>query len=71
MTLAELLPVVEKLPAADKLKLIRILAEALDDSNDIAPLVPHKVYELPTPYGMHGAAKSLLETLEKVESRQA
>lgn len=37
MTLAELLPAVEQLPAADKLKLIRILAEALDDANDIAP----------------------------------
>jgi hypothetical protein len=68
MTLAELLPVVEQLPAADKLKLIRILAEALDDSCDIAPLVPHEVYELPTPYGMQGAAKSLLEYLEKAES---
>jgi len=68
MTLAELLPAVEQLPATDKLKLIRILAEALDDSSDIAPLVPHKVYELPTPYGMHGAAKSLLGTLENGES---
>jgi hypothetical protein len=67
MTLAELLPAVEQLPAADKLKLIRILAETLDDANDIAPLVPHKVYELPTPYGMHGAARLLVETLEKGE----
>ncbi|MFV2070289.1 MAG: hypothetical protein ACC645_25260 [Pirellulales bacterium] len=41
--MAELLPLVQPLPAADNLKLIRILAEALGDSNDVAPLVPHKV----------------------------
>ena len=70
MTLAELLPVVEQLPAADKLKLIRILAEALGDSYDIAPFVPHKVYQLLTPYGMQGAAKSLLESLEKAEGSE-
>ena len=39
-TLAELLPAVQQLPAADKIKLIRILAEKLDEGEDISPLVP-------------------------------
>ena len=64
MTLAELLPAVEQLPAADKIKLIRILAQELDEAEDISPLVPYKAYELPTPYGTVGAAKALLQALQ-------
>lgn len=51
LTLAELLPAVEQLPAADKDELIRILAERLSEDADLSPRVPNKVYELPTPYG--------------------
>ena len=61
MTLAELLPVVQGLPATDKLKLIRALAEELDSGEDISPLTPHKVYHLSTPYGMSGAGRALLQ----------
>lgn len=50
MTLAELMPAVQELPAADKRRLIRILAEEPDEVEDISPLVPYKVYELLTPY---------------------
>jgi hypothetical protein len=60
MTLAELLPAVQQLPAVDKLRLIRLLAEELDSGEDISPLVPHKVYYLPTPYATYGAAGALL-----------
>ena len=60
MTLAELVPAVQQLPAADKLRLIRIVAESLDSGEDISPLVPHKVYHLPTPYATYGAAGALL-----------
>ena len=60
MTLAELVPTVQQLPAADKLRLIRLLAEELDSGEDISPLVPHKVYYLPTPYATYGAASALL-----------
>ena len=67
MTLAELLPAVQQLPAADKIKLIRILAEKLDEAEDISPLVPYKVYELPTPYGTVGAAETLLQTLQATD----
>jgi hypothetical protein len=68
MTLAELLPAVQQLPAADKVELIRILAGTLDDGEDISPLVPHKVYELPTPYGTLGAAEILLQALQTADS---
>jgi len=61
MTLAELLPAVKNLPAVDKLRLIRILAEELDTGEDVSPLVPHKVYQLFTPYSSSGAGQALAE----------
>jgi hypothetical protein len=54
MMLAELLPAVRHLPALEKLRLIRILAEDLDMPEDIAPFEPNKVYYLPTPYHTFG-----------------
>ena len=44
MTLTEILPAVRQLPALDKLRLIRILAEDLDVDEDISPLEPNKLY---------------------------
>lgn len=67
MTLAELLPAVQQLPAVDKLRLIRILAEELDTGEDISPLVPHKVYHLATPYGTVGAGRALASAMEAAE----
>jgi hypothetical protein len=64
MTLADLLPAIQDLPAADKLKLIRVLAEELDSGDDISPLAPHKVYYLSTPYGVLGAGRTLLQAME-------
>jgi hypothetical protein len=69
MGLAELLPAVQQLPAVDKLRLIRILAEELDTGEDIAPLVPHKVYHLPTPYGTFGAGQTLMRALQVAEGK--
>jgi hypothetical protein len=40
--LAEVLPGARQLSAVEKLKLIRILAEDLDTTEDIAPLEPFK-----------------------------
>ena len=68
MTLAELVPAVQQLPAVDKLRLIRLLAEELDSGEDISPLVPQKVYYLPTPYAMYGAAGALLAAAKVAES---
>jgi hypothetical protein len=46
-TLTELLSPVQQLPGEDKIKLIRIFAENLDEAEEISPLVPYKVCELP------------------------
>ncbi len=64
MTLAELVPAVQQLPAVDKLRLLRILAEQLDTGEDITPLVPHKVYQLATPYATFGAGRALARAME-------
>lgn len=67
MTFTELLPVVRQLPAFEKLRLIRILAEELDMAADIFPLQPHKVYHLPTPYHVYGVGRELMGAAEMVE----
>jgi hypothetical protein len=64
MTLAELLPAIHQLPALDKLRLIRILAEDLDTAADIAPFEPHKIYYLPTPYNTFGAGSALMRAMQ-------
>jgi hypothetical protein len=64
MTLAELLPAVQVLPTADKIRLIRILEEEVEQAEDISPLIAYKAYELPTPYGSVGAAKALFQALQ-------
>jgi hypothetical protein len=69
MTLAELLPAIRQLPALDKLRLIRILAEDLDTADDIAPFEPHKIYYLPTPYDTFGAGRALMQALQQTDSR--
>ena len=66
MTLAELIPEVQHLSAADKLKLIRVLAEELDTGEDISPLVPHMVYDIFTPYASPGAGAALMNALQSV-----
>lgn len=67
MSLIELLPSVRQLPALDKLRLIRILAEELDSDEEIYPLQPNKIYYLPTPYNSFGVGRLLMaELAEKV-----
>jgi hypothetical protein len=68
MTLAELLPAIRQLPALEKLRLIRILAEELDTAEDIAPFEPHKIYYLPTPYNMFGAGRALMQAMQQTDS---
>lgn len=67
MTLAEVLPSVQQLPASDKIKLIRLLAEYLDSAEDITPFEPGKAYYLATPYDSYGVAEVLLAELEKID----
>lgn len=64
MTLSEVLPSVRQLSTIEKLKLIRILAEELETAEDISPLEPFKIYDLPTPYNSFGAGRVLMQALE-------
>src|SRR5258708_2337088 len=64
MSLAEVLPNARALPAADKLRLIRLLADELDLEPDIAPLEHGRTYLLATPVFEEGAAATLLRELE-------
>lgn len=65
MTLADVLPAARQLSAAEKLKLIRILAEDLDIAEEIAPLEPFKAYDFPTPYDCYGAGAALMEAFKQ------
>jgi hypothetical protein len=64
MTLTELLPAIQQLSPKEKLKLIRILAEELDTTEDISPLEPYKTYHLPTPYDNFGVGELLMQAME-------
>jgi hypothetical protein len=65
MTLAEVIPAARRLSAIEKLKLIRILVEDLDMTEDISPLEPFKTYDLPTPYNNFGVGAVLMEALNQ------
>jgi len=64
MSLAEIIPNVRNLPAADKLRLIRILAEDVDAGPDVAPLEHGRTYVVSTPVFEAGAADVLQRELE-------
>lgn len=63
-TLTEILPAVRQLPIPDKIRLIRILAEELDMTQNIFPFEPYKVYYLTTPYNAFGAGKALMDAMK-------
>jgi len=63
ITLTRIVPAVRMLPALDKLRLIRILAEELEVATEIFPFEPGKTYYLPTPYNSFGAAAVLAEAI--------
>lgn len=70
MTLIEILPTIRQLPALEKLRLIRILAEELDAGAEIYPFEHQKTYLLPTPYNMFGAGQALAEALATFEAQE-
>jgi hypothetical protein len=70
MTLVEILPTIRQLPAFEKLRLIRILAEELDTNAEIYPFEHHKTYMLPTPYDMFGAGQALADALTAFEAKE-
>ncbi|WP_348251864.1 hypothetical protein [Leptolyngbya sp. FACHB-1515] len=58
-----------QLSAMEKLKLIQILAENLSIAEDISPLEPFKIYDLPTPCNSFGAGAILMQTLRLSDTR--
>lgn len=62
--LTSIMPSVRMLTALDKLRLIRILAEDLEEAREIFPFEAGKTYHLPTPYNAFGAAAILADGLE-------
>ncbi len=69
MSLAEMLPEIRSLSAADKLRLIRLLAEQVDLEEDIAPLEHGRTYVVSTPAFEPGASAILQQELEKTSPR--
>ena len=65
--LTQIIPAVRMLPDLDKLKLIRILAEELEDAKEIFPLESGRTYQLPTPYNSFGAASILAEAMAEYQ----
>jgi hypothetical protein len=70
MSLADVLPVARQLSAIEKLKLIRILAQDLELTEEISPLEPFKTYDLPTPYDCFGAGAVLMEAFKQSDTNQ-
>ena len=62
MSLTELLPSLRELPAAEKLRLIRILAEEV--AADVSPIDPRGAYIVATPTFEPGAAETLMRELQ-------
>jgi len=70
ITLTGILPAIRQLQLADKLSLIRILAEELDNNKNIIPFEQDKTYCLPTPYNAFGAAEILMNALKASETEK-
>lgn len=64
MTLSEIIPDARSLSAADKLRLIRILADDVDPEPEIGPLQHGRTYTVATPAFEPGAAEALRRELQ-------
>ena len=65
MSLAELLPNIQSLPRADKLRLIQFLAQELADAESPPLLVAGRSYPVWSPDQAFAAAETLLQTLRE------
>ncbi|MCL0039085.1 hypothetical protein M1O52_01305 [Dehalococcoidia bacterium] len=65
MLVTELLPKIQVLPRADKLRLMQFLVFELAREEGIALLQPDQDYPIWTPYDAFDAAKTLLNALEE------
>jgi hypothetical protein len=64
MSLAELIPVLQALPHADKLRLLQVLVFDLAQEEGVSFLDPNLTYPIWTPYHAFEAADTLLQALE-------
>lgn len=64
MSLVEMLPNIQSLPRADKLRLIQLLAQELAESEDSPSLVAGRSYPVWSPDQAFTAAETLLQTLQ-------
>jgi len=63
MSLVEMLPDIQSLPRADKLRLIQFLAQELSEAEGPPALVSGKEYPVWSPDQAFAAAETLLQTL--------
>lgn len=68
MSLEQVLPAVQELTRGDKMHLVRILIDELDETRDSVVAESSGVYPLYTPYNMFGVADLLMEAFEKAEA---
>jgi hypothetical protein len=68
MSLVEILPNIQSLPRADKLRLIQFLAQDLAEAETPLPLTPGAAYPIWSPNQSYSAAETLLDAL-RAESR--
>lgn len=59
----ELINIVRQLPVSDKIRLLRVLAEELDTTENIFPFEKGKTYQIPTPYNSFGAGQALMDAM--------
>ena len=64
MSLVELIPVLQSLPRADKLRLLQFLAFELAQEEGVPWFDPEIAYPVWTPYNAFEAADILLQALE-------
>ncbi len=70
MLLTELIPKVNLLPRADKLRLLQLLVAELAEE-DVALLTPNREYSIWTPLNAFGAAGTLMMMLENHKATSA
>jgi hypothetical protein len=63
--ITELLPKIQALPRADKLRLMQFLVSELAREEGITLLQPNEVYPIWTPYDAFDAATTLLNALKE------
>ncbi len=69
--ITELLPKVQALPKADKLRLMQFLVFELAREEGVALLQPDQDYPIWTPYNAFDAASTLLSALEEEQGTYA